>query len=387
MRVLPPPNVGAGFTASPKRSTEQFRSNIYELRYRSGAIMGGRQAACGCRMINKKDGVSISRDKDGRDFYTGVQTCGSVWTCPVCSLKISQQRKIEVQDILMKMQNDGNALGFLTLTWKHSADEDLRTVLKRGTEMYRTLMKQRAVKDLRSGCNVIGDIRAIEIKFGHNGWHPHLHIAIVADAKPDILAAYASAIIGIWCALHGDNADNKAQKYKQIYTHEGIADYITKWSAADEMTKANAKVKSSTGSLTPFALLECAGDKSYSEKQRKYFCAKFREYGKAMKGRKQLTKGRNLIEMYKDICMMMHEAEVDQNKTDEEIANAKHKGELQFAMESELYEFTVEQKLQAHILNAYASGGISEVMEMFLEFGLILNINWGTMLLTIEDSG
>ena len=31
-----------------------------------------------------------------KGFYTGLQTCGSVWTCPVCASKIQEIRRLEI---------------------------------------------------------------------------------------------------------------------------------------------------------------------------------------------------------------------------------------------------------------------------------------------------
>jgi len=34
-------------------------------------------------------------------FYTGLMACGSVWHCPVCSSKVSERRRVELQGALL----------------------------------------------------------------------------------------------------------------------------------------------------------------------------------------------------------------------------------------------------------------------------------------------
>lgn len=378
LRVLPPPNTGAGFSGS-------FRANIYELRFRAGEILGGRQRTCGCRQININEGVGVIEDADKKHFFSGVQTCGSVWTCPVCALKISKQRSLEVAHILKQMQGENYSLGFLTLTWKHNHKEELEVVLKRGMKVYREMCKHRVYKTLEEGSNVIGNIRALEVKFGANGWHPHLHIAIVGECKPDILAAFASAVKHLWMKLQGENATMEAQKYKPIYCEQGIAEYITKWQAADEMTKGHMKSEGKHHeSLTPFAMLEKIHCSKTVEAQKIFYRAKFHEYGDVMKGRKQLTRGRKLIDRYKDILQRKREKEIE-IKSDEEIVKQKHEGTLVFTIESELFNEVVGNNLQAHILNVYAESGIIGIQELLLECGIFTQFNEQTNLLSIES--
>ena len=48
-----------------------------------------RQRNCGAVPVG--DRVEI-RMKDGSAYYCGLETCGNVWLCPVCSAKIHHRR-------------------------------------------------------------------------------------------------------------------------------------------------------------------------------------------------------------------------------------------------------------------------------------------------------
>mgnify|MGYP000119489705 CR=1 FL=1 len=39
--------------------------------------------------------------------YGGLQTCGSVWTCPVCSSKIAERRRVEIQGAIATHRAQG----------------------------------------------------------------------------------------------------------------------------------------------------------------------------------------------------------------------------------------------------------------------------------------
>ena len=56
-----------------------------------------RQRNCGAVPVG--DQVEI-RIKDGSAYYCGLETCGNVWLCPVCSAKIHHRRAAELREAL-----------------------------------------------------------------------------------------------------------------------------------------------------------------------------------------------------------------------------------------------------------------------------------------------
>src|SRR5665811_2290520 len=47
--------------------------------------------------------------------YSGLQTCGSVWRCPVCAAKIAERRRVEIQAAMAMHQEAGGCVDLLTL--------------------------------------------------------------------------------------------------------------------------------------------------------------------------------------------------------------------------------------------------------------------------------
>ena len=65
-----------------------------------------------------------------RAFYTGLNVCGSPWTCPVYASKISERRKLELKQAFEAHSENGGYFGFLTLTFKHSREDKLNDILE-----------------------------------------------------------------------------------------------------------------------------------------------------------------------------------------------------------------------------------------------------------------
>ena len=63
--------------------------------------------------------------------YAGLQTCGSVWVCPVCGAKVVERRRGEIQQAMAMHRACGGEVHLLTLTVPHTrfnALDDLLSV-------------------------------------------------------------------------------------------------------------------------------------------------------------------------------------------------------------------------------------------------------------------
>ena len=61
--------------------------------------------------------------------YKGLQTCGSVWACPVCAAKISERRRVELKTAIALHQAKGGQVLLATYTNPHHLGDDLGEVL------------------------------------------------------------------------------------------------------------------------------------------------------------------------------------------------------------------------------------------------------------------
>lgn len=239
-----------------------------------------------CLRVRRYDKLDIevwkSKEHSSAHFC-GLQTCASVWTCSVCSAKISERRRMELLNAIAQHQKSGGQVLLLTLTNPHTASDCLSVTLKAQALAMSRFNSQRASKVLFDGMGCIGTVRAWEVTYGVNGWHPHFHILLFASAGP-YQVDYRHLFYLAWanaCRLAGLSTPSEIHGVS-LDDGSRAAEYATKWGLDQEMTKGHIK-KANKGS-TPFDFLRsylCDGDRLAA--------ARFLEYARAFKGRRQLV--------------------------------------------------------------------------------------------------
>jgi hypothetical protein len=273
------------------------RRRRYRLRDLAAALLPGeRVCRCGWRAVTDA-GVGVTRAVDGGLGVTGVRVCGSVWTCPVCAVKVAAGRTEELRRGLERWTATGGAVVMVTLTIRHSRHEALADNLEAFTRAMRSLWSGRWSQGFRSRHGVVGLVRNLETTWGAaNGWHPHAHVLLFCGAGVDVSAVElelrdrwlqslagvgldASSERGLLAELVGGTALEVAGYVSKMAGSEELRD----WTAAHELSWSH--IKSTRGDrFTPWMLLAAteAGDVSISG------AALFAEYAAAYKGRRQL---------------------------------------------------------------------------------------------------
>lgn len=225
-------------------------------------------------------------------FYTGLLSCGSVWNCPVCSAKVSERRRVELQGALLGASALGWKVHFITLTVPHGVGDDLSVIRSlQQKALQRMNSGKNRIKNLfeRQGVECHGFIRAYEVTHGkQHGFHPHFHILLFTS--PNISHDQVREIYGNAWRRHCLNVGLPEPSEKHGCTVQGgtkAASYVTKWGIEDEMTKANTKVTKRKGK-TPFGLLRAVLDGDDPDYPADYAASLFRVYSKCMSGSRQL---------------------------------------------------------------------------------------------------
>lgn len=225
-------------------------------------------------------------------FYTGLLSCGSVWHCPVCSSKVSERRRVELQGALLGAAALGWKVHFVTLTVPHGVGDDLAVIRSlQQKALQRMNSGKNRLKNLfeRQGVECHGFIRAYEITHGkQHGFHPHFHILLFTSAN--ITHDQVREIYGNAWRRHCLNVGLPEPSEKHGCTVQGgtkAASYVTKWGIEDEMTKANTKVSKRKGK-TPFGLLRAVLDQDDPDYPAEYAAGLFRVYARCMAGSRQL---------------------------------------------------------------------------------------------------
>lgn len=270
--------------------------------------------------------LSIRRSPNReRASFEGVQTCGSVWHCPICAPKIAAERRAEMQRGIYAWVNPEGAhrgsVYLVTYTYSHTAEGAGKGALGAQLgELGKVVSKfkaSRAYKALMDACGVPGAIRALETTYGElNGWHCHLHELVFAR-KGALVGAHARKLRALWVRYlvkHGlaglrdgmVGAERRAQ-LRELLRHactvqggDYAAEYVGKfgrepveghWGASHELTAGHLKRAQRSAHATPWQLLRdaAAGDVRSGEL--------WREYAHAFQGRRQLFWSRGLKEL------------------------------------------------------------------------------------------
>jgi len=235
-----------------------------------------------CYQVPIKNRVEVwSREKGGGSL-SGICICGSLWTCPVCSARISEHRRKDLQQGVSGWEGEGGSVMLLTLTFPHVvSDRLLETYPKFGSAMTR-FQKHRTFRQWASDHGLKHRVRASEITHGANGWHPHAHVLLFLD-RP-VAQEAVSSLFDAWsaaCRLAGLGSPSRANGI-DLRNGSHAAAYAAKWGLAHELTKGHSK-RGRAGSRTPFDLLACHADTGDMLDARL-----FREYAQATFRRPQL---------------------------------------------------------------------------------------------------
>lgn len=153
------------------------RRRTWQLRDGLRTMALPRAAKCGRVRIAQLVGVTMV---DGRAGFNGIMTCGLAWGCPVCRAKIQSERAKEVMQTVEWHRSRGGETYLLTLTVRHALGHNLRTMRKGIANAWRKVQAGRQWGEWKQRTGFVGSIRALETTHGAHGWHPHIHVLILA---------------------------------------------------------------------------------------------------------------------------------------------------------------------------------------------------------------
>jgi len=253
-------------------------------------------------------------------FFKNLMICGNPWVCPLCSARITEQRRKELTIGLARAVKDYEII-MITYTFAHKRTDALLTILKQSKEARRRLKSGRRFNNLKSAYGWIGSVTSTEVTYGDNGWHVHYHeIALLKKSDdPTLLPNLQTTIKALWLSVlaaaglsadwqHSVNfalAETDVLEYVAKWGHEPLD---ATWTITHEAVKGISKVaKTAKKGRTPFQLLaDCfAGDRASGDL--------FKAFARAFKGTKQLQWSRGLRKLL----------QMGVEKSDEELAKVE----------------------------------------------------------------
>lgn len=292
-----------------------------------------------CR-IDKNLPVSVKYNVSTKKAHYGnLQRCGSVWFCPNCSPKITEQRKNEVKQAV---ERHTGGLYMLTLTIPHYMGDDLEKLLMGFRDALKRFFNgTRKSKAIWADMGKMGHIKALEVTYGKNGWHPHYHILIFTDKE--LPQGYdITPLIELWqnsCRLA--KLPIPSSQYGLDFRKGEYSEYVTKWgwNIESEMTKGHIK-KGRAGNMTAWDLLKYYAFGLGADDFERYGKL-FQEFARCFKGSQQLYWSRGLKAMFGI-----------GEKTDEQIADETQKNSQElFDLQRELWRLICKYQRKADFLH------------------------------------
>lgn len=318
------------------------------------------------RKAEGKNGVQVWHDATThKAHYRGLAVCGSVWTCPVCATKITEKRRVELQEAVGRK---GFTPVLVTVTLQHTPDDKLSTLIDDLNDTLRKLKQGRWWLQFKGDYSLVAYVSSLEATYGANGWHPHKHWLLFLDQaaeeidvdrlKTDLITRYKSILA-------------KRNRYaSDLYGidvrigNQGAGEYVSKWGLEAEVTKSTIK-EGREGGLSPFQLLDLynQGDKQAG--------ALFVEYAKATEGKRQLvwSKGaRRVLGLGEEITDEDAAAQVDE---DEDAA------QLVIELDPRQWSQVLKHGARVRLLEA-AEGGMNNLLAYLESIGALAPVGDAT---------
>lgn len=328
-----------------------------------------RVAQCHRAMVPLADRVHILHDPDvKRAYFRNLIICARIWQCPVCAAKITEERRREIQ---AGMERIVERSILITYTLQHSRHDDLKLLLDAILTALDRMKAARAWSGFTETFNWIGSIRALEVTYGANGWHPHFHelafieptlsLADIADLESQLRAMWLHQLQkqgrdASWAnGLTVQPTFSDVSEYVSKFGHDPIDDT---WSAAREVAKAPSKQRTKHGK-TPLQLLY---DYGHGDNRSGYL---FTEYVTCFKGKKQLNWSKGLRQYMN----------LETEQTDEEAAaNVPENAMLLAVLTDDQWRVILRKDKRGELLEIAANGDVEELWEWLFNLGVTLTV-------------
>ncbi len=285
-----------------------------------------------------------------------LETCGSVWECPVCRNKIMSKRADQLKALGDAFRGDGGHTFMATFTVPHYKHQPLSFIigdhkLKTGFAGAIARMRQhREFRAIKHHIGYVADCRSLETTYGANWWHLHSHWIFYVTNEAD-KADIEARFYDLWenvCLKAGLGAPTRERGVKVT---DGVDQYLAKWGAPNEVMSGTAKdAKNGNRSVAELESSLLDGDQDAE--------LLLWEYYSTMRGRKMLTwAGENIRKQYLD----------DPDITDQELAEDQHgDGERLFIINGSTWK---------HIYNTMDVGRMLTMIEYDRERGIFDFLN------------
>lgn len=361
-----PPSHSAVLATTPAQTAEKQRSAPFSRARLYGLLSEAREITTRprqrhCRYTPTGGTLDFRASTDSgqtRAYVTGLQTCGYS-TCPHCGWRIRQKERFRLETLNRAHLESGGGLLHGVFTVSHGPLDPLSDLLDGLETGRRRVMGKEAGgswKRTRDAFGVVGTTTHLEVVHGRNGWHPHYHVQILTrkpltddeakDLSARMFGRYEAGLADAGCRALPD-----FNMFEPVRSAEAAARYLTKEAMAGQMAReaTTPEGKISKGS-TPTQILD-----RYESGRDGRDAALFREYERAMDGRRWRQWSRGLAPLYN-----VDEPDLEDGDT-ADAADSKEEmgGDIVFSIEDDrVRELARDSYLLAFVLDMIEAGNV-----------------------------
>lgn len=240
-------------TASPLREKPSYWLDLFAMLDTFRHFWGShRTSGCLRYPVQNKRVRIVKKVETGKARYTHLQHCTKVWTCPICSDLIGAKRRPAINYAVSEWVKQGNQCSLATFTIQHNKDMSLDECMNILQGSYREMVAGKAWQTIKDNHKVLGAIRVIEITWGNNGYHTHIHSIVFHNSQD--LESMESSIRSRWEQMTGKRGNSiNEHGFDLSHNSDYISQYISKhgrhpieeWNQAKELTSKAGKTVSS----------------------------------------------------------------------------------------------------------------------------------------------
>lgn len=211
--------------------------------------------------------------------FSGVQLCGAIHVCPVCSPRIRQERAKDVDAAALAWltEHGAGSVLFLTLTMPHDYGEKLKRLLKTIGASFGAMISGKAWQLDKARFGIRYYIVSYDVTVGKAGWHPHLHVVLFGDRRLEDadITTLGDRLHKRWARAverRGHRPPNRENGLvlERARDRNDVARYVCQVVAGDderpvpiamEVTRGDLKTTHAPGQRTPWQLLADISDR------------------------------------------------------------------------------------------------------------------------------
>lgn len=300
--------------------------------------------------------------------FGGLQVCSSVWACPVCAAKISERRRVELDQAVQNWFSSGGYVLLVTFTVQHSAADALPLLQGALQSAYRAFVSGRWYQDLKREYQIEGSIKALEVTYGSNGFHPHVHCLVFLRAGLFSQVLFEASLKSQWSSVLARFGRSASYSYGVDVrsANDEVAAYIAKfgrdpkWTIGSEVTKSVVKRSRSSAGVSMTELLAMyafTGDQDAG--------ARWLQYAVTFKGERQLRWSPNLR------AVLLPGSE---DLTDEEVAlEQTDMAVLLATLTRSQWAYVLGNDARVELLQVAALGDVSALWSFLNDIGVYAN--------------